>query len=245
MRILSNIFALWFLSVASTSMAEEAQQQPDIFKFTQNLQQYVPSIKPDSVKLSPVSGLYEVIVGPKVYYISPDARYLMTASIIDLKAGKNLTMPKVYKARQDALDGIGEANMITFYPEKPEFIVTAFTDIDCGYCRKMHNEMGEYNKLGIGIRYLFYPRAGIGSASFKTARSVWCQKDQKKALTDAKAGKKIESKDCKNPLEDHMQLVKQLGLRGTPALILPSGELIESYIPAAELQKLLRSRASK
>ncbi len=233
------------MSVAPLSQAEEALPQADKAEFTRNLQQYFPQIKPDSVSYSPVSGLYEVIVGPRVYYLSRDARYLVTANIIDLKDGANLTKPRMQMARRDVLERMGEGKMIIFSPAKPQYLISAFTDIDCGYCRKMHSQIKEYNKLGIGIRYMFYPRAGMGSESYKTAISVWCNQDRKKAFTDAKAGRKIESKSCDNPITEHMKLVQQMGLRGTPALVLPSGELVESYIPPAELLKLLRSRESQ
>jgi thiol:disulfide interchange protein DsbC len=228
------------------SQAGDVKQQPEKIEksaeseFTRKLQQYFPKIKPDSVRPSPVKGLYEVIIGPRVYYLSQDARYLVPANIIDLQAGINLTKPRMQMARLNALEGIGEDNMITFSPAKPEYIITVFTDIDCAYCRKMHSQIEDYNKLGIAIRYLFYPRAGMGSESYKTAMSVWCNKDRKKAFTDAKAGKKITFKACDNPISTHMKLVQQMELRGTPALLLPSGELIESYIPPAELLKLLR-----
>jgi thiol:disulfide interchange protein DsbC len=248
MKILLNILVVCLLSVAAMSQADEEQQQPEKSEkseFTQKLQQYFPNIKPDSVRPSPVNGLYEVIIGPRVYYLSQDARYLVPASIIDLQAGINLTKPRVHMARLGALERIGEDNMITFSPAEPEYIITAFTDIDCVYCRKMHSQIKDYNKLGIAIRYLFYPRAGMGSKSYKTSMSVWCNKDRKKAFTDAKAGKEITFKSCENPISAHMKLVQQMELRGTPALLLPSGELIESYIPPAELLKLLRSRASK
>lgn len=248
MKLLASLFALMCLSAMALAQAEEANREltkAEKAEFIKNLKQFFPNIQPDTINPSPVNGLYEVIIGPRVYYLSPDARYLVSANIIDLKAGSNLTKPRLYMARKNALKQIGVDNMIVFSPEKPEYTVTAFTDIDCVYCRKMHGQINEYNKLGIAIRYLFFPRAGMDSASYKTAMSVWCSDKRKQTFTDAKAGKKIESKSCDNPIVKHMQLVQQMELRGTPALVLPSGELIESYIPPAELLSLLRSRAVK
>ena len=254
MKTLFNILIASLLSVAAMSQADDQQQQPekveksdksDKSEFLRNLQQYFPSVKPDSVRPSPVKGLYEIIIGPNVYYISQDARFLMSTNIIDLQNRANLTRPVKQKARNDAFARIGEENMIIFSPEKPEFTITAFTDIDCVYCRKMHSEVKQYNELGIAIRYMFFPAAGMGSESYKKAVSVWCSKDRKKALTDAKAGVAITFKSCDNPISEHMQLVQKLELRGTPALLLPPGELVESYIPPAQLSKLLRSWRSR
>ncbi len=237
------VFIICFTGFFSSLQAAEAKQSTLNPEFNKELAKYFPNVSPDSVQETPIKGLYEVLIGPRVYYFSPDARYLMAANIIDLKSGVNLTKPRLYKARQTALEQIGEENMIIFSPEKPEYTLTAFTDVDCVYCRKMHSQIKEYNKLGIAIRYLFFPRAGIGSGSHKIAVSIWCDKDRKATFTKAKAGEKIADKSCDNPIEDHIKLVRQMELRGTPALLLPSGELIESYIPPAELLKLLRSKA--
>jgi len=236
------VFFMYILAATSVVQAAEVKQVKVDAQFTKALAKYFPNVSPDSVTQTPISGLYEVLIGPRVYYFSPDARYLMAANIIDLKDGVNLTKPILLKARQNALKQIGEENMIIFSPEKPKYTLTVFTDIDCVYCRKMHEQMGEYNKLGIAIRYLFFPRAGLGSGSHKTAVSVWCNKDRKDAMTKAKKGVAIPEKSCDNPVGDHIQLVRQMEVRGTPALILPSGELIESYIPPKELLKLLSSK---
>lgn len=227
-------------SVFTHAVAEESSDLRTVF--SKQLAEFLPNVKPDTVKSSPIKGLYEVIVGPRVYYFSPDARYLIAANIIDLKAGENVTKPILHKARKKSLAQMGEANTIMFSPKDPKYLLTAFTDIDCGYCRKMHSEIKQYNKLGIGIRYMFYPRSGIGSDSYKKAVSVWCSKDKKAAFTQSKAGAAIPEKSCDNPVQKHMALVRQMELRGTPALVLPSGELIESYIPPADLLNLLRER---
>jgi len=236
------VFIACSVGVVSVPQADEVKQDALSTKFSKELAKYFPNAIPDSVQKTPINGLYEVQIGPRVYYFSPDARYLMAANIIDLKSGVNLTKPRLFKARLRALEQIGEGNMIIFSPEKPEFTLTAFTDVDCIYCRKMHSQINEYNKLGIAIRYLFYPRAGIGTGSHKTAVSIWCSEDRKDTFTKAKAGSSIADKSCENPVDDHIKLVRQMELRGTPALILPSGELIESYIPPAELLKLLRTK---
>jgi len=242
-----NVFKVVIVSVLSFNLVGGVWAAPVQVKdlsatFNKKLSEFLPNVTPDSVKKSPIDGLYEVIVGPRVYYFSPDARYLMAANIIDLKAGANLTKPIMQEARRESLEKIGGDNMISFSPKDPKYMLTAFTDIDCGYCRKMHSQINDYNKLGIGIRYMFFPRAGLGSDSYKKAVSVWCSEDRKDAFTKSKTGAAIPDKTCDNPIKKHMGLVQQLELRGTPALVLPSGELIESYIPPAELLKLLNSK---
>ena len=207
--------------------------------FATNLASYFPNVKPDHVRLTPIDGIYEVLVDAQLFYFSDDARYLIDGKMIDLKTKTNITTPSLNKARLGLLKAIGDDNMIVFSPEKLKYTVTVFTDIDCGYCRKMHSQIEQYNKLGIAIRYLFFPRAGLNSGSYWKAVSVWCSEDQKKALTDAKQGKQLDKKSCKNPVAEHLKLVKKLDISGTPAILFSEGQLIMSYIPPAELLKLL------
>lgn len=204
----------------------------------ERLAKVMPGAEPDSVSKSPVNGLYEVVFGPQVVYMSEDGRYFMKANIIDLETDENLTEKRRSSAIQSSLAEVGDKNMITF-GEKSKHQVTVFTDIDCGYCRKLHQEMDAYNKAGIQIRYLFYPRAGLGSPSFDKAVSVWCADNQKKAMTQAKDGKKVAEKKCDNPIIDHMRLADLMGINGTPAMILPDGELLPGYVPAAKLSEYL------
>jgi len=238
------VLLLCSFGVTSQLFAETVSDPKVTEKITQQLHKFFPNTKPDKISTTPIADLYEVIIGPKVYYITPDARYLMLGNLIDLDNGTSLTRPALLEARLAAVKKIGQENIISFGPEKPKYTLTAFTDIDCGYCRKMHSQMQQYNQLGITFNYLFYPRTGTGTDSYKTAVSVWCNKDRKTAFTQAKAGKKIKPETCDNPIDEHMALVDQLQLRGTPALIFPNGDLVESYVPPAELLKLLKASES-
>ena len=117
--------------------------------------------------------------------------------------------------------------------------ITVFTDIDCGYCRKLHQEVPELNRLGIEVRYLAYPRAGLESESYDKIVSAWCADDQRLALTRAKTGKKIESRDCKNPVAQHFALGGAVGVTGTPSIIFEDGRLLPGYLPAERLAQQL------
>ena len=117
----------------------------------------------------------------------------------------------------------------------PQHPITTFTDLDCPYCRKMHREMAQMNADGISVRYMLFPRAGIPSASHDKAVSVWCAPDQRKAMTRAKAGEAPETRNCENPIEEHMTLGRQLGLTGTPFTITDTGRVITGYMAADRL----------
>ena len=210
-------------------------------KITAKLGKLLPEYQVTSVKETPVRGLYEVMMGPQVMYVSADGRYLLQGRLVDLENRKDLTEPRQADARREAVAKVGEENMVIFAPPKFKHTVTVFTDIDCGYCRKLHSEIEEYEKEGIRVRYVFYPRAGVNSESFREAVSVWCADDRQQAMTDAKAGKSIPQKSCDNPVESHMKLGELLGINGTPAMVLESGDLVPGYVPPKRLAALLQS----
>lgn len=220
--------------VSSSALADD-----DAIKKT--LSNFMPEGKVESIKPSEVSGLYEVKLGGNIFYVSEDGKYLLQGNLYDTAAKKNLTESKMAGVRISALDKIGVANMIVFKPETSKHQVSVFTDIDCGYCRKLHSEMDKYMAEGITIRYLFFPRAGKGSDSYKKAVSVWCADDKNKALTMAKKGEAVASKTCANPIDEHMKLGEEFGMNGTPMIITEKGNVLPGYVPAQQLAKILTS----
>jgi thiol:disulfide interchange protein DsbC len=232
LRILAAVVALP-LAAPTVSGADAAIEA--------RLKQVLPEYKIDSIAETPMKGVYEVMLGSQVIYVSRDGRYMMQGRLIDLETREDLTEPRRSAARKQAVDQVGEDRMVIFSPDKPKHTVTVFTDIDCGYCRKLHSEIDSYLKAGIRVRYLFFPRAGMGSESFNEAVSVWCAADRQRAMTDAKAGKPIEAKTCENPVVDHMQLGESLQISGTPAIVLETGDLVPGYVPAERLAAMLQA----
>ncbi len=201
----------------------------------------LPNVELDEVVKAPVPGLFEVLIGPRLFYVSDDGRYLIQGSIIDTKTREDLTEARQTVAKKAVMDKVGDDETIIFGPEKYDHTITVFTDIDCGYCRKLHQEIDDYKAEGIRVRYLFYPRAGIGSPSYQKAVSVWCADDRKKAMTDAKSGVPLDNKTCDNPVQDHMILGEAMGVTGTPAVVLEDGRLLPGYIPAKRMSAYLNA----
>jgi len=231
LRFTALAFALLVLGASSASASPEKTIRDALGKI-------IPGVAIDSVAPSPVSGLYEVMIGTQLMYVTSDGRFFLDGRIVDLKTREDLTEPRLAEARKRLVDAVGESQMVVFGPEKAKHTVTVFTDIECGYCRKLHGEIDQYAKEGIRVRYLFYPRAGQGSPAYAEAVSVWCAGDagaQRDAMTAAKAGKTIPVKTCANPVDAHMDLGRELGLRGTPAILTESGEMIPGYVEAKRL----------
>ena len=205
----------------------------------QALTQSMPSVKIASVNPSAIKGLYEVIVGANIFYVSEDGKHLLQGHLIDVAARKDLTEEKLSGTRKLAIEKVGENNMIIFKPKVSKYKVSVFTDIDCGYCRKLHSELDQYLAQGITIQYLFFPRAGKGSDSYNKAVSVWCAKDRNAALTDAKNGNTPPAKTCDNPVDEHMQLGADFDVKGTPMIVTENGNIYPGYLPAKELAEVL------
>ena len=207
----------------------------------QSMVKSMPTMKIDSVKPSEVKGLYEVIVGANIFYVSEDGKYLLQGRLVDVAARKDLTETKLNGTRKSAIEKMGQANMIVFKPKIPKYTVTIFTDIDCGYCRKLHSELDQYLAQGITIQYMFFPRAGKGSDSYNKAVSVWCADDRNAALTAAKKDQSLPTKTCENPIDKHMQLAADFDVKGTPMIISESGNIYPGYLPAKQLVEALEN----
>lgn len=199
----------------------------------------MPSAKVDSIKASEIKGVYEVLVGSTIFYISEDGKYLIQGRLVDIAAKKDLTEEKMVSIRKATLAKLGKDETVDFKSPLNKYTAYVFTDIDCGYCRKLHSEIDQYNAEGITIKYLFFPRAGKGSSSYDKAVSVWCAKDRNAALTLAKQDKPVDSKTCENPVDKHMQLAEEFQVRGTPMIVTEKGEVYPGYVPAKQLAQAL------
>lgn len=207
------------------------------------IESLVPGAKIDSVAETPIPNMYEVTIEGRVVYVTGEGRYLLQGSIFDIANRVDITEASRAKVRADALAEV-KTGRIVFAPENPKYRLTVFTDIDCGFCRRMHEHMDDYNRAGIAIEYLFFPRAGIGSESFQKAVSVYCSADQLKAMTDAKAGVALDRKDCRNPIADQFNLSQQIGITGTPAVITEDGTQLGGYMTPEQLVQRLEALAA-
>ncbi len=206
-----------------------------------------PDLKIDSVSASPISGLYEVAFtnGPRVYSTA-DGKYFVLGDLYEVGAGGFVNLAEAAREaeRAELMAKVASKDMIVFSPEgKPKASIYVFTDTDCGYCQKLHREVPELNKLGIEVRYLAYPRAGVGSPTFNKMASAWCAKDPQTALTALKNRQKIDENVCpNNPIAAQYQLGSQVGVTGTPAIVTTSGTLIPGYMPAARLAGMVTQK---
>ena len=208
------------------------------------LQHLIPGETPDRIVESVIPGLYVVSYGPDVLYITKDGRYVLEGDLLNTQTRQNLTESIRSTARLKLINAVDPKTMIIYAPKKVKHTVTVFTDVDCAFCRKLHSQIADYNKDGIAIRYMAFPRSGVNTTSYYKAVSVWCAPDRKAALTQAKLGKPMKRRTCDNPVRQQMALADKLGVDATPTLILEDGSLISGYIPPDRMSKMLDHMAS-
>ncbi|MGA9422518.1 MAG: DsbC family protein [Rhodanobacteraceae bacterium] len=199
----------------------------------------VPKARIDAVEESPLPGFRQALVGDQLIYVSDDGRFLLQGTLYDTTSKRDLTGARLAIEQKSKVDAVPKSKRIVFAPGKPKYKVTVFTDLDCGYCRKLHSQIAEYLRRGIEVDYLFFPRTGIGSPSYDKAVSVWCAKDRKAAFTAAKAGHDPVSAKCPNPVAEEFRLGVAVGVRGTPTILAADGTKIGGYLtPDQMLSKL-------
>jgi len=220
--------------MACAACAQAGESQLD--KVRKDVSAKMPGITPEMITPSPAPGLYQVRKGQEFGYITSDGRYLITGDLIDIATGEQISEAQRGDIRRALLSQFGPDDVIEFAPKDPKYFITVFTDIDCGYCRKLHSEMSQYHAEGIGVRYLFYPRSGPNTPSFQQAQAVWCSANRREALTQAKRGVHITaSEKCANPVQKQYDAGDALGVNATPTLILPDGEVVRGYVRAKPL----------
>ena len=204
----------------------------------QRMAEVVPTLTPDSIRPTEMSGVFEVRYGTDVFYVSEDARFLLQGNLIDLQTRENLTEKTRREVRSEIFAGIPDSELTVYVPAgEVRHTINVFTDPNCPYCRRQHQEMQAYLDAGVKVRYFMYPV--LGRESPEVMRNVWCNESRTDAMDLAKAGQPVPPVDCPTPAEQHLSLGRDLGISGTPATITSGGQLISGYRPAIEIIQML------
>jgi thiol:disulfide interchange protein DsbC len=205
---------------------------------------HIPGTRSDELRPTPVPGIYELTRGTDIAYVTADGKYAFSGDLYELSSNSNLTEQHRREARVKRIAAFPENEMLIFGPQSPKYTITVFTDVDCPYCRKLHSQIAEYNRLGVRVRYLLYPRNGPNTPSWTKAEQVWCSANRNDALTRAKLGEELKAKPCAdNPVARSYALGRDFALEGTPAIIMPDGEILPGYVPPDVLVKHLKDTA--
>lgn len=236
MRFIAVLITL-ILAWAPAAYAVTAQD------VAQALKKSHPSLPIKGVKPSKLKGFWDVDIGDaQTLHVSPDAKYFFTGDLYAVSPHGLINLSSLDRntMRKKLIDAVPKKDMVIFTPKgKVKAHVTVFTDVDCPFCRKFHEEVPELNRMGIEVRYLAYPRAGIGSVAYKKMVDTWCAPDPRKALTEAKLGEQLKTRTCPNPVAKEFKLGNEVGVTGTPSLIYADGTMQPGYVPAVVLAQRL------
>ena len=213
---------------------------------TARLKQLDPNIPIKAIAQEATGGFHAVTLGSgEMLYVSTDLQYIMSGTLYQVseRGLVNLTEESLKTVRKDAMAAVQDEDMV-IYPAAGErkARVLVFTDIDCPYCRKLHDEVPTLNEMGIEVAYLAFPRSGPDTPTAKKMEAIWCQTDDERlaAMDRAKTGDENEPQNCDNAVVDQFMLGQQVGVTGTPALIFEDGSLVPGYVPAARLKQMLQ-----
>jgi thiol:disulfide interchange protein DsbC len=206
------------------------------------LKRLPPGARLEDLKPGPIAGTYEFAQGAEVSYLTTDGKFFIDGSVYDMDTRQNLSETRRSQLRAELIGAVPESQMVIFAPENPRYTITVFTDVDCQYCRKLHSEIAEINRLGVRVRYVFFPRTGPGTESWHKAEAVWCAENRNDALTKAKQGGPVDTtRTCgATPIEREYNLGLSIGVRGTPAIVTEGGDMIAGYLPPKDLLQQLK-----
>lgn len=238
-------------AAASESAEVEADQVPKVKPGTPDeralaaVRSLNESIQVDRIAAAPLPGFREVVVGGQVLYVSDDGRYLLQGSLFDVEQKQDLSQTGLAEVRRALLKQVPAKDRIIFAPANPKYTVAVFTDVECGYCRKLHQDIAEYNRQGIAIEYLAFPRMGVASEGFRKMEAVWCSADRRKALTDAKNDRPVPVRKCTSPVRQQYDIGQRAGLTGTPMIVTEQGVQMPGYMPPDALRAALDKLAAE
>jgi thiol:disulfide interchange protein DsbC len=248
--IAAGLLTLYVASAGAPSAvaaAETAQQGADVDEAAARLVSKLRALRPDipiqRVTTTPLPGIYALEIGAgTVFYGTADGRFLFAGDLYELRDDElvNLAEEGREESRKQIMAAVPRKDMVIFSPAgEVKSSIAVFTDVDCGFCQRLHLEVPKLNEMGIEVRYLAYPRAGVGSPSYQKIVSAWCAPDPNLALTRVKAREEIPVAECPNPVADQLNLGREIGIAGTPAIVLEDGRMLPGYMPAEDLAAVI------
>ncbi len=227
LKMKKMLTALSLMFITTVTLADDAQIKAQLNKL---------GATDIEVKESPIKGMKTVVTNEGVLYTTEDGKYAIQGKLFELtdKSAVDVSGKALYSTLESYKD-----EMIVYPAKNEKYVVTIFMDITCAYCQKLHNEVKEYNDLGITLRYLAFPRGGLDTNTAKQMETIFTASDKAFALTEAQNGHLPKELKTPNIVKKHYKLGIQYGVRGTPSIITSSGELIGGYVPAKDLLRML------
>jgi len=243
----SCVFAVAFLSASAIAQDTDKEStmswEAKATQIAKNMRQHLGDFDVTSVSETPMKGIYEIVSNGGILYVNEDGTFIIDGNMIDLSTRTSVTDKRLGELHMTLLANLSEDDMLVYQPKEPTGrSITVFTDITCGYCQRLHSEMDTFLESGVAVNYLLFPRAGLNTPAADALESVWCNDNPQDAMTVAKSGGRVQPASCTNPIEMHVGLANEVGLRGTPLIYLDTGERVPGYRDAATLVQMVNSQ---
>lgn len=237
-KLLSTLAVSAGISMLVTSQgftADKSAVADSIGKVRAELVKLIPPATDADITATDAKNVFRIALQGSFVYAYVDGDLVLIGDLLNTATKENLGDIAKAEVTAEKIANVPVEKMIVYGPKDAKRHITVFTDIDCGYCRKLHREVPELNAAGVQVRYLAFPRSGVGQDSYKKYVSVWCNADQQEALTMAKSGESVPSATCDNPIAENYNLGRSVGVSGTPTIIMDDGTLTPGYVPFAAL----------
>lgn len=238
-KLLSATAAALALVVASLIFSEAAQAQTEQQIKTEIQKKLGSNAKVRSVSPSPVSGVYEVLVGNEILYTDGSAKYLIQGEIVELATGKNITEQRQADINRIKWSDLNQANAFKTVRGNGTRQLAIFSDPNCGYCKRLEKSLQQLDNVTI-YTYLI---PILSADSIQKSKQIWCSTDPNKTYMDwmingvAPTGKT----DCANPLDKNLTYAKSYGITGTPTIFFTDGSRFPGAVQITDIEKKLAS----
>ncbi len=238
--------AAWGFAAAATPIIGQGVTPAAEKMVRQAVARLAAKVEVDSIRVAPLPGFYQVIAAGQLMYVSADGNYLMNGDLLDLRSKHNLSKAAWARFRKAELATLPASERIVFAPAHPKYTISVFTDVNCGFCRELHKHVAAFNKAGIAVEYLAWPREGVTTISgrptptYTEMVSVWCAGDRRAAMAAAMQGQAPKPASCANPVKQQFAVGMKMGVNGTPTIIAADGRTLGGYVTPAQLLKALQ-----
>ncbi|MDO5640589.1 MAG: DsbC family protein [Neisseria sp.] len=197
-------------------------------------------VKVQSVRATPIPGLYEVVVsGNQVVYADSKADYMLVGDLIDVNTRQSLTEERTAELNKLDFSTLPLEQAIKEVRGNGKLKVAVFSDPDCPFCKRLEHEFVKMSD--VTIYNFMMPIASLHPDAARKAEQIWCQPDRTAAWTQWMREGKMPPQvaACDNPVAETTSLGEQLGFTGTPTIVFPNGRTQSGYSPMPQLQQTI------
>ena len=179
------------------------------------------------------------------FLLSDDAQYITDGEISVIENGQFMGLDTAFESRknQSVFATLDDKQLINYPATTPEkAVIYVADDVNCPYCRRLHQQLPMLNAKGVTIKVIAYP---IYEQSPEQMRGIWCQgsdASRRKAFDKAmlKGEMTPAPASCKvDPITPNRDKAAGLAVIATPAIYREDGVLYQASFESPEFLEFL------